>query len=302
MIIDLLNRYIWIVDTIMSAGAISREELNLRWSRSRYNEKHESFIPVRTFHHDREAIAMMFNVDIECDKHRNVYYIANAAEIQQDGLRRWMISSFSVMQMIDESANLRDRIVYEEIPSGEKYLTVFAAAMRDNFRLQITHKPFFNKDGYTTVISPYCLKVFKQRWYVAGVTDKYPNEIRVYALDRLQDVKSTEEHFELPSGFTAKGFFQYSYGVFHSNEPKEVLIRVDEKSVPYIDTVKLHPSQEKIEEHDSYCVYRYFIAPTFDFLIELRSFGSSVEVLSPIGFRNEMIDDIKLLAAKYNII
>ena len=35
---DLLNRYIWIVDTIRRYGRISRRELNDLWSRTPYAE------------------------------------------------------------------------------------------------------------------------------------------------------------------------------------------------------------------------------------------------------------------------
>ena len=47
MAASLFNRYIWLVDTIYRAGAISREEIDRRWARSQYNDLHESGIPDR---------------------------------------------------------------------------------------------------------------------------------------------------------------------------------------------------------------------------------------------------------------
>lgn len=300
MLIDLFNRYIWLVDTIYSAGAISREEINRRWSRSRYNEKHEDAIPERTFHHDREAILLMFHVDIQCDKRRNVYYIDNASDLQQDGLRRWMLSSFTVKQMVDESEILRDQIIYEEIPSGQQDLTKFVSAMRDHLRLRITHDSFKGK-SYTTIISPFCLKVFKQRWYVAGITDQYPDEIRVYALDRLHDIQLTEQTYALPNGFTAKDLFRYSYGVYCSETPAQIVVKVAAGSVPFIRTVPLHESQQEIEHHEEYSLFQYYLAPTPDFKMELRTLGADAEVLSPASFRQEFVDDILRLNHTYGL-
>lgn len=41
MATTLFNRYIRLVETIYSSGGISLEEINRRWARSQYNDKHE---------------------------------------------------------------------------------------------------------------------------------------------------------------------------------------------------------------------------------------------------------------------
>lgn len=64
MAASLFNRYIWLVDTIYRAGAISREEIDRRWARSQYNDLHESGIPDRTFHRHKEAIREIFDIEI----------------------------------------------------------------------------------------------------------------------------------------------------------------------------------------------------------------------------------------------
>ena len=43
------NKYIWLVDTIRSAGKISRAEIDRRWSQAHINERHESRFPKRSF-------------------------------------------------------------------------------------------------------------------------------------------------------------------------------------------------------------------------------------------------------------
>ena len=58
----LLSRYIWLIDTIYSAGHISREEINRRWCRSLLSDG-ETAISERTFHRYRDAIADLFQID-----------------------------------------------------------------------------------------------------------------------------------------------------------------------------------------------------------------------------------------------
>ena len=59
----LLSRYIWLIDTIYSAGSISREEIDRRWCRSLLSEG-EMAIPERTFHRYKDAIQELFQINI----------------------------------------------------------------------------------------------------------------------------------------------------------------------------------------------------------------------------------------------
>lgn len=49
MTATLFNRYIWLVETIYSAGHISMEEINRRWANSQYNELREKSFPCEPF-------------------------------------------------------------------------------------------------------------------------------------------------------------------------------------------------------------------------------------------------------------
>lgn len=49
----------------------------------------------------------------------------------------------------------------------------------------------------------------------------------------------------------------------------------------------------------SYTVYRYHLAPTFDFKKEILSHGPAVTVLSPEYFRQQVIKDIRNMIANY---
>ena len=50
------NKYIWLVDTIRSAGKITKEDIDRKWVSSSYNENHESRFPERTFFRGKNDI------------------------------------------------------------------------------------------------------------------------------------------------------------------------------------------------------------------------------------------------------
>ena len=158
------------VETIQRAGRITFEEINDKWTRSRLNYTGED-LPLRTFHNHRHAIEEMFDINIECDKRGGyMYFIENEDDMHSGGMRSWMLNAFSVGNLLSESTSMQDRILFEKIPSGHQYLTLFLESIRENLTIEITYQSFSNNDAYTFEIEPYCLKVFRQRWYVLALS------------------------------------------------------------------------------------------------------------------------------------
>ena len=63
MATNIVNKYVWLVDTIYTAGKISFEEINRRWVENDMSNGIE--IPKRTFHKWRIAIEDLFGLIIE---------------------------------------------------------------------------------------------------------------------------------------------------------------------------------------------------------------------------------------------
>ena len=158
---DLFDKYIWLVDTIYRAGKITFEEINERWLRSRLSEGED--IPLRTFHNWRIAIEQVFDININCNRKGGYYYyIENADNMQKGGVRNWLLNTFAVNNLINESHHLKRRILFEEIPSGRKYLTTVIEAMRDGLELELYYQSYWYEEPSTYTLQPYCIKVFKQ--------------------------------------------------------------------------------------------------------------------------------------------
>ena len=81
-------------------------------------------------------------------------------------LHNRLLSIMGVNSLLKDSKNLRDKILFEPVPSGEKFLAPIIEAMRDKCVLQMTYQGFGKPRPYTFPVEPYCLKMFKQRWYV----------------------------------------------------------------------------------------------------------------------------------------
>lgn len=284
----LFQRYVWLVDIIYRAGRITFEEINDKWINSGLNDSSEDF-PLKTFHNHKTAIRDMFDIDIECDKRNGyAYYIDNANDVECGGIRSWLLNSFAVNNLINESHKLKHRILFEKIPSGQQFLTPVIEAMRDGVTIEMTYQNYWHDRSYTFEVEPYFVKVFRQRWYVIGNSAK--EEIRVYSLDRVQSLQHTENKFTLPIGFNGEEYFANSFGISNYGKPEFIIVRVynEEKKNRYFKSLPLHHSQEVMEETEEYTIFRYYLQPTYDFRQELLSHGAEIEVMSPKWFREEI--------------
>jgi predicted DNA-binding transcriptional regulator YafY len=275
-----VNVYFWLIDTIAS-GNLTRDDINRRWAHCRYNDNHEMEFPERKFHRYKEEIQEIFDVDIRCSKSRgNVYYIENKDDIS-GGTRQWFLNAMAVHSMMDQAKDITDCVLYEDIPEGTQYLSLIVDAIRHRTQLQLTYHSFNRQEQYELTLSPYCLKVFKQRWYVAGCPSTHPNETRIYALDRVQMMRPTDQTFIYPKQFDAKAFFAPYYGVFRNATPTKVIIEANPQSAQFLRLLPLHDSQKELRQFHGNTFFEYYIAPTLDFIQELRTHGTDIRVREP---------------------
>ncbi|MFK8281892.1 helix-turn-helix transcriptional regulator [Capnocytophaga cynodegmi] len=285
----LFKRYIWLIDLISRKQGITYEEINNRWLHSSLNEDEKEF-PLRTFHNHREAIAQMFDIDIECDTRNGYkYYISNITDIKQNTLQNWLLNSFTVGNLLQEQKNLHHRILLENVPSGREFLGQIVEAMKENLKLIVHYQGFFHDFTTEAQIHPYCLKIFKQRWYLIAFKED-SHAMRIYALDRIKDLKIINESFSLDNDFDAKDYFENSFGIIvdESISAEKVTIKVEKSKSNFLKSLPLHHSQKEIKTEDNYTFFEYFLRPTYDFRQEILSHGAEIEVLSPESFRKEI--------------
>jgi len=298
------NRYIWLVDTIRSAGKITKEDIDRKWVSSSYNENHESRFPERTFFRCKNDILSLFDIEIKCDRaNGSVYYIEDSDSNSQT--KQWLLSQFAMSQSLDASRELRDCILYEPIPAGTEYLTTIVDAIRDSKMLHVTHLRFDSTEApHIFFFAPLCLKVFKQRWYMLGLVEeidgvsKTPQaEPRIYSLDRVQHLELMDCHFKRPKNFDAQAYFHNFYGVFCGPQykPEFVRARLQPLAAKFLRSLPLHRSQKEIEP----CVFEWYIAPTLDFIQQLRTYGSELEILAPLSLREQFAAEARHMAEMY---
>ena len=280
----LLNRYVWFVTTIYNRGPISMEEIQHRYE-LHFGRGEE--LGERTFHRYKDAVMELFDIEIKFDRHQHGYMIADGDGIDNMGMRKWLIQTFSVNNILHESQELKNRILLENVPSGQQHLTTIVDAMRESVALSMTYHSFHREEPSTFEVEPYCVKLFEQRWYMLGMSDK----LRIHALDRIKALEPTEHKFKMPKKFNAEEFFKDYYGIIINDDEFDVCpvaLKVDSWQSNYLRTLPLHHTQTEVERNDEYSIFEYRLCPSFDFRQKLLSMGAAVEVLAPKALREEI--------------
>lgn len=294
---NVINKYIWIVDTIQRYGRITREELNNLWVNSSLSDGNP--MSRRTFYNYRQGIADTFNIDIENDNSTYEYYIAGDNSDQSSRMLNLLLDSASMSGMLRDSHDISNRIVLEEVPSARTFLPVVMQALKTQNRITFTYRTYNRVNAnYGVVLEPYCVRLFKQLWYVIGYNLK-DRKIKTYSLDRMSDVIINPETFEMPSDFDAATYFNDCFGIMTSQgKAKDIVLRVSQNKAKYFRALPLHHSQQE-EVHDQYSLFHYHLFITNDFVAEILSHGADVQVITPPELRAMVITQLQSALGNY---
>ena len=301
---SLITKYVWVIETIYRRHRISFKELSEMWLRDDISRGVE--LPKRTFDNWRYVIWDMFGISIVNENRGEYrYYIENEEDISKNGLRSWLYNTFCVSNALANSQSIKDRIILEYVPSGQNHLQPIIEAMKENRVLNITYHSYWKDEENNFDVQPFCVKLFRQRWYlVARSTYSYYYEKgpRIYALDRINDLHTTNETFEMPKDWSAKEYFDGCFGIIadHRTDVQAIKLKVNASQANYIRDLMLHDSQDEIEKNEEYSIFSYHLRPSYDFIQELLWHGADMEVLEPQSLREDIASIIKCLNDKYN--
>lgn len=294
--IVLFNRYLWLIELLSYSKGLSKNEIDSLWANSTLNDDQESEIPRRTFIRMKDAIESLFDIQIQYNRKDDKYYIENDIS-ESNKNTQFLLSAFAVNQMVSKNRDLADRILLEDTPAGSNiFLPEITTAMRENRRLSITYQNYEMQTAREFEIEPYALRYFGRRWYVLAHTD-FHNSLRLYALDRMKDVKISDKLFKLPEDFSADDYFSRYFGVIVTDGKAEnIQLKTSDTRAKYLRSLPLHRSQKEIASN----LFELHLVPTDDFINAVRAMETEVEMISPDWLRKKLLQEAKDMVKKYS--
>ena len=302
---DKYSKVGWLVTTLMQ-GMRCRYGLTLKEIQEKAEERFGKPLHDRTFRRWCTAANDLLGVSIVNDPNRGyVYYIENIEEVRSNKVTMWLLDNVSTNNLLLSYRAIQEQILLPVIPAGKDLLPQILEAIRRRTVMRVTYQSFKNDKPNTYDLAPYCVKLFKQRWYVAGQDPNLGPDSTVwpYSLDRIISITpvSPERHFVIPETFNPTEYFSDCYGIFDAGgKPQTVVLKATPNLAHYLRSLPLHHSQRETERNSEYSLFELFISPTsIDFQIELLSHTPEIEVLEPAELRKSIMEKVERLYRIY---
>ena len=298
MVTELLQKYIWLVQTFIRAGehGLSLEDITDKWEM-----RFDSDYPRRTFNNHRDAVEEVFGIAIGCNRSTNRYFIKAGEDISDENAENaWLINSFTVNNMLRLSKEkLQGRISVEDIPSGHMHLTEVMEAMTENLEVVMEYHKYTSEESETLTIWPYAVKEFAKRWYIIAYC-KEREGLRVYGLDRVKSMEVTGKKFRMKVGFDVDELFATSFGIYLPGGKGQIItFKCSENEAKFLRDLPLHSSQEEVRKDGDSVIFSIFVCPDKNLIMEVCKHGSRIEILSPAEVRDAVREELKKALAQY---
>ncbi len=239
----------------------------------------------RTFQRDLEDIRSLYNIDIQFDHSRKVYFID--FDEQTDANER-ILEAFDTFNALNLSDRLSNNIHFEKRrPQGTENLYGLLHAIKNQLQIKFTYQKFWEDELTKRNAEPYALKEFKNRWYLLA-NDLKDDQVKSFALDRLTDLDITKRKFQFPNDFNINDHYKYCFGIISPNghKPQEVILSFSPFQGKYIKSLPLHESQQIMIDNEKELRVKMTLFITHDFFMELLSYGENLKVIKPKSLIN----------------
>lgn len=298
MVTELLQKYIWLVQTFIRAGetGLSLDEISDRWE-SRFDSAYSR----RTFNNHREAVEEVFGIRIGCNRSTNRYFVEYGDDVSDSNAETaWLINTFTVNNMLAlGKERLSGRVSVEDIPSGHKHLTSIMEAMTEGVEVKIEYQKYTSAKADTYTLRPYAVKEFAKRWYIVAYCCER-EALRVYGLDRIHSLELTGKTFEMEVGFDVDELFATSFGIYlPEGKGQTITFRCSEREAKFLRDLPIHNSQEEVRKEGDSVIFSIFVCPDKNLIMEICKHGSRIEVLSPAEVRESVKEALTEALAQY---
>lgn len=202
---------------------------------------------------------------------------------------------------IDSSFSTQNvQFIKDPLPeiSEETFNSVFDSIRRSR-TMEFGYRSI-SKQSYTRRrFDPYKVLCQKGNWYVIGYCHLH-ERFNVYALSRMNDVKISNDEFEIKKDFQLEKYIDPDFGIWQNNEkPKKIELVFNQSINTYILERTWHVNQKCKQQKDG-SVYLSFMSNQLQETLHwVMSFGSSVQVLNPPELVEMVKEEVKKLKKMY---
>jgi len=311
--LEQIHRLLYIAELLKSRPNGITYEATKDFLEEKFEEKgFELKFSEKTFKRDRNLIAEILGIESTYKKSLGTFSINNE-ELEKDSENT--LANVLLIEAYRKSKENSDIILFEKRkPKGLYHFSDFVEAIKSNRIVSFEYQKFYENEPEKRVAVPYALKESQNRWYLLATDFSVENKksieqiisgnekpkIKSFGLDRISNVEIHHTR-QLRFDDVLEDSFKNSFGVSSTlgEIPQEIILSFTSHQGKYIKSLPLHHSQEILTDNKNELRIKLTLCPTFDFIQEILSHGSNVEVISPDSLRNQMINIIRTMLQNY---
>lgn len=185
---------------------------------------------------------------------------------------------------------------------GLQFLDKLYQAVLGQHPLSIQYKAFEAAKQQHILLHPYCLKEYRNRWYVMGLHAQKGTIVRL-GLDRMLALEiASGESFIPNQTFDPESHFKDVIGVsvYEDARIEEVILCLDAKQAPYNLTKPFHASQKIIERTETCVTISLQVKINYELEREIMALGEKIIVIQPKWLREKVKSRLREAVNRYD--
>lgn len=170
-----------------------------------------------------------------------------------------------------------------------------ALLSRQRVRLRYLGPRWKNAKQYS--LAPYAIFLYKQALYAVGHVRQY-DEIRFFAVKRMQSVTILKEKFSVPKDFSLDDYLADAFGLIRGT-PQTVRIHFDSSIASIVEETVWHPSQKIKHLPDGSLELSLHVGGLEEVLWWVLSYGSGARVLEPPELVSAVKNELLGMTSQY---
>lgn len=225
-------------------------------------------------------------------------HVVRALEKLADALRA---KSPLIARHIDQAATaVRSRRTRREYVEA---LEVLTQGWAEGKKVRLRYRSYTKDETTERTFAPYFIEPsgIGYACYAIGFDD-LRGGIRTLKIERIYEARPTEERFNIPESFDPQKLLASAWGVIWRDEGEiEVTLRFAPMVVRRVKESIWHHTQRIEDLPDGSCLFSVKIGSTQEIRPWVRGWGAAVEVLEPVSFREEMIEEVQEMTRIYGV-
>ena len=206
-------------------------------------------------------------------------------------------SSYGALRLWESSVFQHPKVTAKS-SAYQSFFPALEGSIRDRRRVIIKYSSPQRRELVARKLDPYALTFRRHAWYMVAFCH-LRGGIRLFRLDRIQNLEVTEEEFHRDEDFSVESYFADSWEVYQG-ELVEVAVKFSPRIAAFLKETVHHPKEEITELDDGGVLYKVRVKGVEEISRWILGFGGEAEVVKPKSLREKMGKSSQELSDIYN--